>query len=330
MRSKKGGALSGVMRVVLGLFALIALVACSSGPERLVIVNPSRHGERITRDMIDILESNLDSGGQELTVSDSGRIPDLEELESFIQFELDEPPDVVVAMTDEAVSIVEPYRDPRSTALVYWAHSHPDALASQLGYEGDIPNATGVALGMSPTSAEDLRMDYLLRLVPDAEDVLVVHNPADTDAQEGLSSLKGVARERGVEVVEGLVRSRADAVDHLELISEVDAVFLAPDRFIGMVAAEYYESARLHRVPLAAPNTSSVVDGALVSYTFSEKSVAQLMAQMVRDVVFAEISPEEFQPQLPEFELAFNLGVAREIGVEPSDAFLQEVDVLLE
>ncbi|MFW5686283.1 MAG: ABC transporter substrate binding protein [Spirochaetota bacterium] len=308
----------------------LALGACSSEPRRIVIVNPARHGERIVRGVIDRLESTLGEEGRRFHIVDSGRIPNLDELEAFVRMQLDEPPVMVVAMTDEAVRIVERYRDVSVSDLVYWAHSHPADLAESLGYGDQLPNASGVALGLSPTSAEDVRLDYLLELVPDARRVLVVHNPDDQDAVRGMSSLRRVARDHGVDLLEAPVRTSADAVSHLPLIPEVDAVHLTPDRAIGVNALKYYEAARMHRRPLSAPNTSSVVEGALVSYSFSESSVSELLVRVITSVLVDGLSPDDVPVGLPEFDLAYNRRVAREIGLEAPQVFLEQVDVMVD
>jgi putative ABC transport system substrate-binding protein len=318
-----------VLVMVLGC-VLLAVSSCERRPQRVVIVNPSRHGERIVNDVLDELSGHADPSLRDVHFENSGRIPDLDELADFVRLHAEERPLAFLAMTDEGISIVEESRDTDRTMLLYWMHSHPDDLARDLGYDNAIPNATGVSLGLSPTSAEDLRMDYLLRLIPDARQVLVVYNPDDADARRGMEGLRRVTTDHGVQIVEGRVESAHDAIDHLDLVGEVDGVFLAPDRLIGMAASDYYDAARMHGVPLAAPNTSSVARGALVSYTFSEESVASLLTRMLEAVIVDGREPAELPPQLPEFELALNLSVAQEIGVDISPAFLQEVDVLLE
>lgn len=293
----------------------------------MVILNPSRHGERIVNLMLDTLEEKNDPVFESLAVANSGRTPDLEELEAWFQAASEPPPTVVVAVTDSSVEIAERYREPDSTALVYWAQDRPEALPLQLE-AGAVANATGVSASLSPSAAEDVRLIYLLRFVGAGARVLMIYDPRDVDAPAGVERLEEVASAEGATLLRAPVESADAALSQIARFDEIDAVFLAPDRVIGQVAEELYDAAVDQGVPLAGPNVSSVRDGALLSYAFSEESVARLMSEMVLSALENGAELDEIEPTAPGYDLAFNLETASRIGLDVGDAFLEEVTIL--
>lgn len=306
---------------------VIVLLGCPSSHESMVILNPSRHGERIVSLMLDDLEERVPSTLEEISLADSGRTPDLQELETWFQTTLEPSPTVIVAITDSSVEIAERYRDPDRSVLLYWAQAHPDGLHLQRKDRSPV-NATGLSASLSPSAAEDVRLSYLLRFVEEDGEVLALYDPRDVDFLAGMERLEGVAAEEGVTLLRAPVESPERALAQIARFEEVEGVYLAPDRVIGQVAEELYEAAIEFDLPLAGPNVSSVRGGALLSYAFSEESVARALSELVATALSDSEEIGRITPQAPGYDLAFNLETAERLGLEVSDAFLQEVTIL--
>lgn len=185
-------------------------------------------------------------------------------------------------------------------------------------------NMTGVKLGHN----QERRLQLLLEIAPDTERVFVPYNPDDAAASSAVDQIALVAGELGVELVLAEARTDAEVTKVLESVPEaIDAVFLVPDGTVNGRLADILDLATVLALPTSGPSTAQVEEGALTTYGFVHEEAGMQAARMA-DVVLRGTDPGDLPVEDTESFLAINLVTAEEIGLEVTDAILQQAEII--
>lgn len=186
-------------------------------------------------------------------------------------------------------------------------------------------NMTGVKLGQDQVR----RLELLLEIAPGVEKVLVPFNPDDTAATSAVAQITEAASQIGVDLILEQARTDDEVTNVLADIPDgVDAVFLVPDSTVNARLADILAVARRLELPTSGPSTAQVEEGALTTYGFiHERAGAQ--AARIADRVLRGARPGDLPVEEAESFLGINLVTADEIGLEISDAVLQQAEIIL-
>jgi putative ABC transport system substrate-binding protein len=186
-------------------------------------------------------------------------------------------------------------------------------------------NMTGVKLGTD----QGRRLELLLQIAPTVHQILVPYNPADSAPSGAVDQVSRFAEELGVELVLAEARTDADVTELLESPPKgIDAIFLVPDSTVNARLADIVHLAVSLRLPTSGPSTAQVEEGSLMTYGFiHERAGAQ--AARIADQVLRGTDPGDLPVEDAESFLAVNLAAAKEIGLEVTDAFLQQAEIIL-
>ncbi|MFW6328506.1 MAG: ABC transporter substrate-binding protein, partial [Alkalispirochaetaceae bacterium] len=295
------------MFVVATVFTLVA-VSCDTSPFVVAVLNPSNHGDRIVR----LVEREIATGNpdREVVLHYEGQTRDAAELARLAEGYREDEVDAFLVMTQFAVDIAVDSRDESPIPIVAWTMDPPEAVGVDLDSGLSDRGITGVFPGFAMTPAEEKRLEWLERLAPDTSTVYVPYNPRDVDLVQGLDAFETTAEALGLTLLLEQIRTPEDAARSAAAIpNEADAVFLFGDRNIGTARKAYYANAVERGLPLAAPNAASVQEGALFSYSFSDASVASILANSINALASGR-EVETIPFQVPDFELSINLDTA--------------------
>ncbi len=307
------------------------MLACSPGPEQsganftIGLVTNNVNGLRNIQGFRDGMAELGYVEGENVTYLFAGeprRDADLDaELEGFVAAGVD------LVFTAGTPTGVAAHRILSSTGIpvVFGVIADPVAagVLEDLSHPGG--NMTGVKLGVDQVR----RMELLLQIAPTTHRVLVPFNPDDTAASGAVDQITPVSGELGVEIVPAEARTDAEVTEVLESPPNgIDAIFMVPDSVVNARLADIVRLAASLGLPTSGPSTAQVEGGALMTYGFiHERAGAQ--AARIADQVLRGTDPGDLPVEDAESFLAVNLVAAHEIGLEISDAFLQQAEIIL-
>ncbi len=186
-------------------------------------------------------------------------------------------------------------------------------------------NITGVKLGID----QERRLELLMEIAPAIVRVMVPYNPDDSAAVGAVAQISRVAAELGAELVLVEARTDADITELLENMPDaIDAVFLVPDSLVNARLSDILEWAAQLSLPTSGPSTAQVEEGALMTYGFVHKE-AGAQAARIADQVLRGADPGDLPVEDAESFLAVNLVTADLIGLEITDAILQQAETII-
>jgi len=321
---------TGTSLLLMGVLILLvfSLAACGTTPDEPEMVTvgvvslapvfePIYQGFRAKMTELGYVE------GENITYLYDGPVGDIAKLDTVAQEMVDKNVDLLLSFstpatqasmraTTETPIIFAPISDPIGAGLV-------DSLAEPGG------NATGVTFGIG----EPRRLQWLLDVAPDVEQIYLPYNPNDGSAVGILQKIKEVAAQLNVELLLQEAPNEAGIEAAIENIpDEADAIFLLPDSLLVAHMAEFSEAAIAHKLPITAPGDVTVKDGALLSYSMSFYPVGEQLAVMAQQILQGS-AVNDVPVETSEFFLDINLKTANAIGLEISDDILRQANMIV-
>ncbi len=235
-------------------------------------------------------------------------------------------PDVILALTTAAaraamratstIPIVFQSGDPLATGLV-------ESLAAPGG------NATGVSVASPQLTAK--RLDLMHQLVPQARRIAFLRNPSNAVLPAQIAEAQKAARQLGLQLETFDARGTGDLDAALRALqrSAPHAVLIASDLALLTENAKIASAIRKARIPAIFPWKEYHEHGALMSYGPNLKDtlrrVASYVVRILKGAKPADLPIEE----VSQFDLVFDLRVARELKLEvPQSLLLRANEVL--
>jgi putative ABC transport system substrate-binding protein len=184
-------------------------------------------------------------------------------------------------------------------------------------------NVTGVTFGIQ----EERRLEWFLRIAPEAKHLYVPYNPKDKSPLLALKRIKRVAVKLDVKLITRKVNKKTLNFAVNNIPSEADGVFLLPDSMVTI--PEMISTVIKNRLPVSGPNISNVKnDHVLTSYGvdlfLSGKQAARIVNQ-----IFKGARPADLPVETAEFFLALNLKMAKKIGLTIPDEILRHAHIIV-
>lgn len=186
-------------------------------------------------------------------------------------------------------------------------------------------NATGIQTG-NPTPK---RLEWLLTFAPETNRIYVFHNPNDNSSIQSLAALTEAAHDFNVE----LVVYEADTSEEIsagldKMPEDVDAIFVLATALFEANMKQFVTAADAKRLPLSAPATGNVWEGALTSFGHDNvplgRQASGLAVQILRGNKAADLPVES-----AELFLSLNLKTAKAINLTFSDNVLRQVNIIV-
>jgi putative tryptophan/tyrosine transport system substrate-binding protein len=186
-------------------------------------------------------------------------------------------------------------------------------------------NMTGVRL----SDNQGRRLQFLLDLAPGIRTVLVPFNPDDPAPSSALDQIIPVAKDLGLEIVQGHARTAGEAAGLMEHFPEdVDAIFMVPDSVVNAHIQELVALAIERKLPLSGPSMIQVEQGALTAYGIIHHNVG-VQASAIADLILRGADPGTLPVQTAEVSLGINLQTAQAIGLDVSPDLIQQAGFIV-
>ena len=191
-------------------------------------------------------------------------------------------------------------------------------------------NTTGLAT-LNQDSATKL-LQYLRALLPNAADVVVVHNPGNPSNLAMLRVLRDQSGPVGLSLRSFEVSTSAtlDAAFVAILVRKPDAILVIPDAATSSLGKPIAARGLEHRIPVISATAAITAGGGLVSYGLPLGEISRRTAYFVRKI-FGGALPANLPVEQPtRLILTVNLKTARALGIAVPDTLLATADAVIE
>jgi putative tryptophan/tyrosine transport system substrate-binding protein len=215
--------------------------------------------------------------------------------------------------------------------IVFEVGQYPVSLGLVASLARPGGNTTGVNIFVQELVAK--RLGLLHELVPEAVRVAAIVNPVNaTSTETTLRDLQEAARTLGlqIQVVNASTPDQIDAAFATFKREGVDAVFVAPDAFLGRRSGQLATLAARDRIPATYVASDSVALGGLMSYgtdiADSFHQVGLYAGKILQGAKPADLPVV----QSTKFVLSINVATAKALGIEVSPTLLAIADEVIE
>lgn len=267
--------------------------------------------------------------GKQVTYLDAPPAGSVEKLENIIRGHLDNKPDLIFVSSTPATLAVKRLTEASGKPPVIFAPVN-DPLAA--GIVTDLKHPGGHITGIRLPLGDDLRLQWLTRIAPQAKRIFLPYSADDRSALKSVEQVTAAAAKLGLQLVLHPIPAGAtvsNAITAIDTIAtDVDAIFLPRDSRVEAAIAEFVAIAAQRRLPIAAPSLIQVEAGALFSYGFVHRDIGRQAARLA-DQIFKGIAAGDLPVEMAESSLSINLVTAHKLGITVHDDILTQAEYLV-
>ena len=266
--------------------------------------------------------------GVDVVYLGAGAVGSVEALDGAISRQLEQKPDLIFVSSTPATLAVKRLTDARKTPPVVFAPVN-DPLSA--GIVADLRHPGGHITGIRLPMGDDLRLQWLLRIVPGVKHIYLPYSADDKSALTSLQQASAAAQTLGVtllprRVINSNAKGMAEAVAAIP--AEAEAIFLPRDSRIEAAIAAFVAQAERRRLPLSAPSLTQTQAGALFSFGFVHRDIGRQAARQADQILKGQ-APGDLPVEMAENQLAINLTAAGRIGIAVPDDIVRQADYVV-
>ena len=202
-----------------------------------------------------------------------------------------------------------------------------DPVAS--GIVANIFNPGGNITGIQTGNPTPKRLEWLLKIDPEIKRLYTFNNPDDNSSVQALAALKQTAPTFGVELVIRDTSTPEEITVALnEIPEDIDALFLPASAFFERNNDQFVKFANEHNLPLAAPATANVRDGALTSFGHDNVPLGR-QASHLADQILRGVNPADLPIETADLFVSINLKTAETIGLSIPDEIIRQANIVV-
>ena len=170
--------------------------------------------------------------------------------------------------------------------------------------------------GTSDMSPLDKQAELIKTLLPNAKKVGFLYNPSEQNSLLLLEKFKGIAKTKGLTVVEKGVSSVNDinlAID--SLLSQIDVLYIPTDNLVYSSASLVIQKANKKNVPVIASTNDIVEKGALATESIDYEKLGYQTGERVIDILNGK-NPKDIPVEtLKQTTLVVNQKIAKKYNI---------------
>ena len=250
----------------------------------------------------------------------------VDQLDTVAKSLVDSNVDLILSLTTPATLAVQRATANSQTPVVFIPVTDPVGA----NIVNSLTNPGGNITGVTYSSQEGPRLQWLLQVSPEIKQVYIVYNPDDPSPVLALESVKEAALDLGVEINARPVSTQDEisaAFDNIP--EETDAILFLPDSVVNQHLTDWVQKANQLGLPSSGPNVETINDGVLTVYGVDLSIAAKKQAARLADQIFREISPADLPIEFADYYSGINLKTANAIGIDIPDNILKQADFIV-
>jgi putative ABC transport system substrate-binding protein len=289
------------------------------------IINPSANQESTVKSFKEGLADLGYVEGKNITYIDHGPV-DAGKIDAVAQEMVKAKVDLILTITTSATLAAKQATAGTDIPVVFIPVTDPVGA----GVVDNLMKPGGNITGITSTTPEGKRLEWLLQVAPKIKLIYIVYNPNDKSSIQALKTVSETAVKLGVELITREVATSEEAkLAFTNIPEEVDAIFLLPDYLTNANNAYTLQRAIELGLPTSGPNTQIVNDGALTGYGVDLTIAARKQAARLATQILEGVSPADLPVETAELYSAVNLKTAKAIHLDISDAILRQTNIII-
>ncbi len=186
-------------------------------------------------------------------------------------------------------------------------------------------NITGIRTG-NPTPK---RLEWLLKIDPNIKLIYVFNNPNDNSSVQALVALSETAPKFNVELEVIDATNPDEITTALSTMPEgVDAIFILASATFEANIDKFVNYANQYKLPLAAPATANVQQGALTSFGHDNVPLGR-QASRLADQILRGVNPADLPIESADLFVSINLKTAETIDLYIPDEIIHQANIVV-
>jgi len=315
--------------LAVALITVTLLSACGASNQKknfkIGVINPAPPFEPILDGFKDGMEEAGYVEGQNLTYIYDGPITNPDAINGALENLKNENVDLVLTFGTLATLTAKQSLAGTEIPIIFGPVTDPVAS----GIVANILNPGGNITGIQTGNPTPKRLEWLLKIDPGIKRLYTFNNPDDNSSVQALAALKQTAPIFGVELVIRDTSTPEEITVALnEIPEDIDALFLPASAFFERNNDQFVKFADEHNLPLAAPATANVRDGALTSFGHDNVPLGR-QASHLADQILRGVNPADLPIETADLFVSINLKTAEAIGLSIPDEIIRQANIVV-
>jgi putative ABC transport system substrate-binding protein len=317
-------------RILLVGFVLLSLLlaACSGAAPKTYTIGVLNFAKSLESTLQAFKEGMTKLGyveGENVTYIYDGPVG-VDKLDTVAQGLVQAKVDLILALTTTSTKAAQKATAGTDIPVVFIPVTDPVGA----GIVESLTKPGGNITGVTYTSQEGRRLEWLLQVAPTIKQVYVVYNPKDQSPVLSLKPVSEAAAKLGVELItrETSTPEEVEAA-FKDIPKEADAVFLLPDILVNDRIADWSKLMIERKLPSSGPSVGTARTTALTAYGVDLEIAARTQAAGLANRIFQGDKPADLPVEVAEYSSAVNLKIAQDIGLTISDDILRQANVVV-
>jgi putative ABC transport system substrate-binding protein len=234
--------------------------------------------------------------------------------------------DLILALTTTATKAAQKATAGTDIPVVFIPVTDPVGA----GIVASLTKPGGNITGVTYTSQEGRRLEWLLQVAPTIKQVYIVYNPKDQSPVLALKAVSETAAKLGVELItrETSTPEEVEAA-YKNIPKEADAVFFMPDTLVNARVADWFKLIMERKLPTSGPAVTTARTTALTAYGVDLQVAAKTQAASLASRIFQGNKPADLPVEVADYSSAVNLKIAQELGLNIPDDILRQANTVI-
>lgn len=255
----------------------------------------------------------------------NGTIKNKRDIESEMKKLIKQKPDLIFACTTPATRIAQKATQKNKIPVIFAPVQDPVNANILKNLKQPGGNITGIRL----TDSTVKQLEWMLRLAPKTQSILLPYNPDDKSSDLSYQKIKKVAKLFKLEVVSKELRSHKDIDTFLENFpKQTDGIFLPRDGMIMARVKDFAKIARTQKLAISGTRFEMAEQGALLGFGFSGYELGKQAARMAGQVLRGA-NPGKLPVETAEDYLSINLKAAQKMGLKIPEHILRQAHIII-
>jgi putative ABC transport system substrate-binding protein len=234
--------------------------------------------------------------------------------------------DLILSLTTTATKAVQKATAGTDIPVVFIPVTDPVGA----GIVESLTKPGGNITGVTYTSQEGRRLEWLLQVAPTVKHVYIVYNPKDQSPVLALKAVSGTAAKLGVE----LITRETSTPEEIEaafknIPKQADAVFFMPDTLVNANVEDWFKLIMERKLPTSGPAVTTARTTALTAYGVDLQIAARTQAASLASRIFQGSKPADLPVEVADYSSAVNLKIAQDIGLNIPDDILRQANTVI-
>jgi putative ABC transport system substrate-binding protein len=249
----------------------------------------------------------------------------IENLKGIVEHIISQKPDLIFVSSTPAAQEVKKAIEKSPVPAVFCPVNDP--LSSNI--VKNLLKPEGMMTGVSLAHNDDKRLEWLKKIAPGTETVLIPYTPDDDSSLASRNDVKTIHDLLNIKIIEKPFDPDLSVEEFFSSVKgRFEAVYIPRDSNVEKKIREFSEYTIRNKIPLSVPSYQQVKQGALFAYGFVHYNLGKEAAGHANKILRG-VQVRDLPVKVGESHLVLNETTAKKIGIEFSPEVLRNAKIIL-